>query len=86
MSAGAIYIPGGVNTLRFGGVNVDYTPNGGKPLNLTGQSNEFQIILGLPIVQGTSVIVNTVNSDAEVNSTSGLRLSRILRRSSSPAA
>ena len=28
-----IDIPQGVNTLRFGGVNVDYTPPGGTPLN-----------------------------------------------------
>ena len=64
MSAGEIDIPQGVITLRFGGVDVDYTPAGGTPLNQTGQSNEFQINLGLPIVQGTSIIVNTVNSDA----------------------
>ncbi len=71
MSAGEIYIPQGVLTLRFGGVDVDYVPPGGVALNTTGQSNEFQISLGLPVVQGTSIIVNTVNSDAEVNSTSG---------------
>ncbi len=46
MSAGIIDIPGGVNTLRFGGVNADYTPTGGTPLNQTGQSNEFEINLG----------------------------------------
>jgi hypothetical protein len=70
-SAGQIFIPQGVITLRFGGVNVDYTPVGGTPLASTGQNNEFQINLGLPIVQGTSIIVNTVNSDAEANSTTG---------------
>ena len=73
MSAGQIDIPQGVNTLRFGGVDVDYTPAGGTPLNQTGQNNEFQINLGLPIVMGTSIIVNTVNSDAEANSTVGHR-------------
>ena len=71
MSAGQIFIPQGVLTLRLGGVDVDYTPVGGTPLNTTGQSNEFQISLGLPAVQGTSIIVNTVNSDGEANSTSG---------------
>ena len=71
MSAGEIYIPQGVITLRFGGVDVDYTPPGGTPLNTTAQSNEFEINLGLPIVQGTSIIVNTVNSNAEANSTAG---------------
>jgi hypothetical protein len=67
-SAGQIEIPEGVNTLRLGGVDVDYTPPGGIPLTTTAQSNEFQINLGLPIVLGTSIIVNTVNSDAEANS------------------
>jgi hypothetical protein len=71
MSAGQIFIPQGVINLRFGGVDVNYAPVGGQPLNQTGQSNEFQISLGLPTIQGTSVIVNTVNSDAEANSTSG---------------
>jgi hypothetical protein len=70
MSAGQIFIPQGVLTFRFGGVNVDYTPPNGIPLNTTGQSNEFQISLGLPVVVGTSVIVNTVNSDAQANSSS----------------
>jgi hypothetical protein len=70
-SAGNIYIPQGVITLRFGGVNVDFTPAGGTPLNQTAQSNEFQINLGLPLIGGTSIIVNTVNSDAEANSTAG---------------
>ena len=49
-------------------MDVDYTPVGGTPLNQTGQNNEFQISLGLPIVLGTSIIVNSVNSDAEANS------------------
>jgi hypothetical protein len=71
LSAGEILVPGGVNVLRFGGVDVDYTPDGGTPLNQTGQSNEFQINLGIPIVQGTSIIVNSVNSDGEANSTAG---------------
>jgi hypothetical protein len=69
MSAGQIFIPQGVLTLRFGGVNVDYTPPGGTPLTQTNQNNEFQIDLGLPIIQGTSIIVNTVNSDAQANTT-----------------
>jgi hypothetical protein len=68
--AGSINIPGGVINLRFGGVNADYTPPGGTPLNQTGQSNEFAIQLGLPIVVGTSVIVNNITSDAEANSSS----------------
>jgi hypothetical protein len=71
LSAGEILIPGGVNVLRFGGVDVDYTPPGGIPLNTTGQNNEFQINLGIPIVEGTSIIVNSVNSDAEASSSGG---------------
>jgi hypothetical protein len=71
MSAGEIFIPQGVLTLRFGGVDVNFTPQGGEALNTTAQNNEFQIDLGLPIIQGTSVIVNTVNSNGEANSTSG---------------
>src|SRR5262249_18675359 len=71
MNAGEIFIPQGVITLRFGGVDVNYVPPGGVALNTTSQSNEFQIFLGLPIVQGTSVIVNTVNSSAQANSTAG---------------
>jgi hypothetical protein len=71
MSAGIINIPGGVNTLRFGGVNADFTPTGGTPLNQTGQSNEFQIDLGLPTTTGTSIIVNNVTTDAQANSTQG---------------
>ena len=69
--AGDINIPGGVITLRFGGVNADYTAPGGTPLNQTGQSNEFAISLGLPLVMGTSVIVNNVTTDAQANSTAG---------------
>jgi hypothetical protein len=71
MSAGEIFIPQGVITLRFGGVNADFTPAGGTPLNRTGQNNEFQINLGLPIITGTSIIVNQVITDAQANSTSG---------------
>jgi hypothetical protein len=75
-SAGEIFIPQGVLTLRFGGVDVDFTPvaTGGAPaavpLNKSMQNNEFQIALGLPVVGGTSIIVNTVNSNAEANSSS----------------
>ena len=73
MSAGEIYIPQGVITLRFGGVDVNYVPpvTGGVLLSQTGQSNEFQISLGLPVVEGTSIIVNTVNSSGAPNSTAG---------------
>jgi hypothetical protein len=70
-SAGAIGISAGVITLRFGGVDATYTPPGGTPLNQTGQNNEFQIVLGLPITTGTSIIVNKVITTAQANPTSG---------------
>jgi hypothetical protein len=70
-SAGAIDIPGGVITLRFGGVDATYTPPGGTPLNQSGQSNEFEINLGLPITTGTSVLVDKVITTAQANTTSG---------------
>ena len=69
--AGYMNIPGGVINLRFGGVDATYTPSGGTPLNQTGQSNEFAIDLGLPIVIGTSVIVNSVTTTAQANTTAG---------------
>jgi hypothetical protein len=66
-SAGEIFIPQGVITLRFGGVDANFTPAGGTPLNQTGQNNEFEINLGLPIITGTSIIVNKVVSNAQAN-------------------
>ena len=54
-------------SLRFGGVDATYTPPGGTPLHQTGQSNEFQIFLGLPITTGTSIIVNKVVTTAQAN-------------------
>jgi hypothetical protein len=66
--AGGMNIPGGVINLRFGGVDTNFTPTGGTPLNQTGQSNEFAINLGLPIIIGTSVIVNSITTNAEANS------------------
>ncbi len=69
--AGYINIPGGVINLRFGGVDATYTPTGGTPLNQSGKSNEFVINLGLPIIIGTSVIVNSVTTTAQANTTAG---------------
>jgi hypothetical protein len=69
-SAGLISVPGGVISLRFGGVNADYTPPGGTPLNTSGQTTEFQINLGLPVVLGTSIIVDKVITDAQAGSSS----------------
>jgi hypothetical protein len=69
-AAGTIIVPQGVNVLRFGGVDVNFTPKGGTPLSTLQQNNEFAIDLGLPFTQGTSIIVNSVNSNAQANRTS----------------
>ncbi|HKI19409.1 MAG TPA: hypothetical protein VKA15_16100, partial [Isosphaeraceae bacterium] len=42
---------------------------GGTPLSGLQQNNEFAIVLGLPYSQGTSIIVNSVNSNSQVNTT-----------------
>ncbi len=64
--AGGITAPEGINVLRFGGVDVDYTPSGGTPLTATSQKNEFIVNLGLPITTGTSIIVDRVTTDAGI--------------------
>jgi len=69
--AGTITAPEGVNVLKFGGVDVNYTPPGGTPLTSTGQSNEFVINLGLPVITGTSIIVDSVTTDAGITQGSG---------------
>ncbi len=69
--AGLINIPAGITTLRFGGVDADYTPAGATPLTQSNQSNEFAITLGIPVTTGTSIIVNSVTTDAQTNTTSG---------------
>jgi len=65
--AGGIAAPGGVNVLRFGGVDVTYTPAGATPLVNSAQKNEFVVNLGLPIITGTSIIVDRVITDAGVS-------------------
>ncbi|OJW21464.1 MAG: hypothetical protein BGO49_13410 [Planctomycetales bacterium 71-10] len=62
--AGGISAPEGINVLRFGGVDVNYTPTGGTYLPNSGQSNEFVVNLGLPISTGTSIIVDAVHTSA----------------------
>jgi len=68
--AGGIIAPEGINVLRFGGVNVDYTPDGGTPLTSTAQSNEFLVFLGIPITTGTTIMLDSVTTDAS-SDTSG---------------
>lgn len=69
--AGSIIAPEGVNVLKFGGVDVDYTPPGGESLTETAQNNEFVINLGMPIITGTSIIVDSVNTNAGITPASG---------------
>lgn len=63
--AGLILIPDGVNTLRFGGADVTYTPPGGTPLNQNGRNDELIVALGLPRSWGTSIIIDQSISNAE---------------------
>lgn len=62
--AGGISAPEGINVLRFGGVDVNYTPAGGTALANSGQSNEFLVNLGLPVTTGTTIIVDAVRTNA----------------------
>lgn len=63
--AAQISIPDGVNTLRFGGVDVTFTPPGGTPLNENGRNDEMLVALGLPRTWGTSIIIDRSISDAQ---------------------
>jgi hypothetical protein len=65
---GAIEIPDGVNTLRFGGADVtaffgDATDN--KALGANGRADRLRVDLGLPLTTGTSLIVDRMVSNAE---------------------
>ena len=55
-----ITIPDGVITFRFGGADTTFTPPGGTPLNTNGQADTFNVELGIPRTQGTSIILNQV--------------------------
>ncbi len=69
--AGGINAPEGINTLRFGGVDTTFTPNGGTSLNQITQNDEFVINLGAPIANGTSIIMDKVISSAGFQTPSG---------------
>ena len=68
---GGINAPEGINNLRFGGVDTTFTPNGGTPLIQSTQNNEFEINLGPPIANGTSIIMDKVISSAGFQTASG---------------
>jgi hypothetical protein len=62
--AGGITAPEGINVLRFGGVDVNYTPAGATPLVNSAQKNEFVVNIGLPVSTGTTIIVDSVTTNA----------------------
>ena len=66
----SISIPQGVMTFRFGGADTTYTPPGGTPLNQNAKADTFNINLGLPYSWGTSIVVDTVTTDAQAASSS----------------
>ncbi len=68
--AGGISAPEGINVLRFGGVDVNYTPPGGTGLVNSGQNNEFLVNLGLPVTTGASIIVDAVHTNAAATTNS----------------
>lgn len=70
-AAGAINIPDGIVTLRFGGVDTTYTRPGGTPLNQNGQDDQFLVNLGVPYTRGTSIVVDQVVTGAQPGSGSG---------------
>lgn len=63
-STPSITIPDGVVTLRFGGADVTFAPPGITPPNEGTTSSSFSISLGLPYSRGTSVIVDSMITDA----------------------
>ena len=65
-----ISLPDGVVTLRFGGVDTTFTPAGGTALNTNSQNDTFNVNLGLPKTQGTSIIVHQVISNGQAGTTS----------------
>ncbi|WP_165252626.1 hypothetical protein [Paludisphaera soli] len=69
--AGGITAPEGINVLRFGGVDVNYTPAGATPLVNSAQKNEFVVNLGLPVSTGTTIIVDSVTTNAGTSVASG---------------
>jgi hypothetical protein len=68
--AGTIAIPQGIITLRFGGVDANFTPEGGTPLSQNGQNDPFRVNLGLPRSWGTSIIVDRIITNAQAATTS----------------
>jgi hypothetical protein len=67
-----IFIPDGVNSLRFGGVDATAffgTDPTQSPLQ-DGLNDQFRIRLGIPTQLGTSIVVNTIVSGAQAGTTS----------------
>jgi hypothetical protein len=66
----SIDLPFGVNTLRFGGVDVTYAAPGAIPPNQDNQADTFTIDIGLPFTYGTSIIVDQIITDAQSGTSS----------------
>jgi hypothetical protein len=68
----SINIPDGINTLKFGGVDTTafFGTDPTKSPSQDGQTDEYQIKLGLPESIGTSIIVNKIISNAQAPTTS----------------
>ena len=64
---GVINIPDGINSLRFGGVDttVSFATGAGVPLSQNGVSDQFQVRLGVPIANGTDIVVNSITSNGQ---------------------
>lgn len=55
----------GVETLRFGGVDVRFAAPGAVAPNQDNQADTFQITLGVPFTWGTSIVVDSIITDAQ---------------------
>ena len=62
-----ITIPDGINSLRFGGADttVSFATGAGVALSQNNLSDQFLIRTGVPLANGTDIIVNTVTSNAQ---------------------
>ncbi len=65
--AASITIPDGIESLRFGGADttVSFATGSGVALSQNNNSDQFLIRLGVPIANGTDIIVNTITSNGQ---------------------
>lgn len=69
---GSINIPDGINSLRFGGADatVSFATGSGVAPGQNGVNDQFLVRLGLPIANGTDVVVNSITSNGQAATTS----------------